>query len=676
MRRNSVLFTFLTFLLFSCSSAKKEQGASSVEAPQQTANPQHQSLDAQLTEDQYLRLTRGVFEIIIPRVEDKDIVYQEVLPEHLLPFKLRKSPYRGVGTAFAIAPNRFVSAAHVFDLHQPTLVTPAALRDTEGKVYAIDKILRYSQHRDLIEFSLKTPPKFIEPLKIAKTARMGQGVFTVGNALGDGIVTRSGYITSFTPESVDGEWNDIRYSAPASPGNSGGPLLNKNLEVVGVVVRRTQNENLNFGIPIAELEKVKGAQFFLRDVKLEQFSKQLSRDWKFNFPLPADEKAITLAAAKNYLKFQEDIYADFQKKFKNDVFPTDPKLKSWAKDSWSISLAGFIQKDNNENWITLPVDWNIKKLEKYRAIVLEKNAERASTTFFMLERPLNQKLKDFYQDGKGILDTFIKQLGVYRNYMGRKIIVKSYGKPDQTTKLSDAYGRKWIAWEWNTIHDDRTLQLTCMPVPAGVFCLFNTDPYFMKELSRMTTKRALNRFLIDVYGKIRDWDEWNKLPEEWKQPMIPRNVSVEMTKGKDKTLNWRVGQYSGKIQRPEFDDDAEIALSYSSSPENIFKLRLRNIQVAEKDGDIQLGVGTNYRPDEEGSPAYREVWDKMLEQRAPYNGQAQISGKHSLIVSLIGQSAAKAEQLSFTTCGVISSVGEQKIQDICKEYSKSVSVGR
>lgn len=280
MQRKHLFLVSLVLLQLSCSSPK-DQTQVPAESISQSQTPQ----DAQLTEDEYMRLTRGVFEIVIPRIEDKDIVYEEALPEHLLPFKLRKSPYRGVGTAFAIAPNRFVSAAHVFDLHRPSLVAPAALRDTEGKIYAIDKILRYSQHRDLIEFSLKNAPKFVEPLKIAKTSRMGQSVFTVGNALGDGIVTRSGYITSFTPESVDGEWNDIRYSAPASPGNSGGPLLNKSLEVLGVVVRRTQNENLNFGIPIAELDKVKGAQFFLRDVKLEQFSKQLSRDWKFNFPL-------------------------------------------------------------------------------------------------------------------------------------------------------------------------------------------------------------------------------------------------------------------------------------------------------------------------------------------------------------------------------------------------------
>ncbi|HPY53987.1 MAG TPA: hypothetical protein PK505_08365, partial [Treponemataceae bacterium] len=50
-------------------------------------------------------------------------------------------------------------------------------------------------------------------------------VFSVGNALGDGIVIRNGVYTSTTYEDQNGEWKWIRFSAAASPGNSGGPLL-------------------------------------------------------------------------------------------------------------------------------------------------------------------------------------------------------------------------------------------------------------------------------------------------------------------------------------------------------------------------------------------------------------------------------------------------------------------
>lgn len=622
--------------------------------------------DVQLSEEEYVRLMNGVFEIVVPRIEDKSISYNEELPTHLLPYKIRKSPFRGVGTAFAIGPNKFVSAAHVFDLHQPSLVTPVYLRDSAGKTFAVNQVLRYSQHRDLIEFNLKSVPAKVQPLAIASESRIGQFVFTVGNALGDGIVTRSGYITSFTPEPVDGDWNDIRYSAPASPGNSGGPLLNKKLEVVGIVVRRTESENLNFAIPVKELSKVNKAEFFVQDIKLEQFKKQLSRDWRFSTSTPAQPADITKVANASYVGFQKKLYEDFEKKFKSDVFPTDPKLKVWAKDSLAYSIGGYIMKDTNDRWVTTPVDWNVHQLEPHRSLVIEKGADHSDTVLFMLERPAKTKLADFFKNPKGILDTFLKQMSWSRNFAGRKIGITSYGKPEKTSVWKDDYERKWRTYEWNSVFDDRTLQLHCMTMPAGVLCLFDSDPYRLRDLGQISTRRAINRFMIDIYGKIKDWKEWKTIPAEWDQQIIPKNVDVSLNSN---GVIFKAGPFSGKITEKDFDDDAELSLAMNATAENIFHLRVRNIQIAEKDGDMQMGAGINLKPDNQGHPAYREVWDKMVSKRAPYNGLPQTQGKHSLIVSVMDN---KMNKVHYITCGIISSVGEANIKKICDEFSKNV----
>ena len=39
---------------------------------------------------------------------------------------------------------------------------------------------------------------------------VGESVFTVGNAGGEGIVIRGGTLTPPTPERANGEWNDLR----------------------------------------------------------------------------------------------------------------------------------------------------------------------------------------------------------------------------------------------------------------------------------------------------------------------------------------------------------------------------------------------------------------------------------------------------------------------------------
>jgi len=297
---------------------------------------------------------------------------------------------------------------------------------------------------------------------------------------------------------------------------------------------------------------------------------------------------------------------------------------------------------------------------------------------FMLERPKNKKLKDFISDPKGILDAFMKQVRWNRPYAGRQIPVKSYGKPKYTNKWTDIYGRNWRDYEWVTSFDDRSLQMNCLHMPAGVFCMFDYVPYRLSELNRTLTRSDTGRVLTEFYGKLSDWKEWKTLPAEWQQELIPSNVQVQSSANR---YTWNAGSYSGKIMKTDFDDDSEMTLTYSSMPNDIKKLRLRHVSFAEKNGDIQVGIGINQRPTENGHPSYREVWDKMIARKAPYNGQAQMQGKHSLIVSVLSELKTKTksvrsltkeaipEQLLFSTCGVINSEGEATIKRICQDFS-------
>ena len=666
------LFGLFFLLLVSCSSQKyfsqKEQNQVSSPVPQDIRS------DMQLTEEQYVRLLKAVFEVVSPQQEDKNIIYEEELPVHLVPYKHRKSPYRGIGTAFAIDQNRFVSAAHVFDLDSPSLLGPLKLRDINGKIYEIDQIHRYSQHRDLIEFSLKKAPPDVEPLKIAPELRIGQFVFTAGNALGDGIVTRSGYITSFTPEPVNGDWNDIRYSAPASPGNSGGPLLNKNLEVMGIVVRRTENENLNFAIPFSELGKVKKAEFFFQDAAISIFKKRLSRDWKFTFPLPTDSVTLTKAANEDYLKFYKNIQSDFNKKFKDDIFPTAPSLKKWTKDNTAYEYVGFVSKDTNDRWVTDPLDWELVQLSVDRMMLIEKTQNTKSSVFY-LERPQKTKLIDFYKDAKGILDVLLKHLNWTRMYAGRKIEIKSYGKPSESFEWRDRFDRKWLTSIWTSLFDDRVLELSCLPTPGGVFCSFFSDPFSGKDLSRLITKRTVDRYVVDYSGKIRDWREWSQLPDEWKLPNGLSNVELD-NKG---IFSWKVDGYSGKILTNPFNDDAELKLSFASTTDDLLKLRLKSFSFSDKDGDVQLKLGSYLKPDEGGNPNYYQTWEKMIEQKPPFNGQLQSQGKYLFLTKILDSSLVKnlknknkIQSLPVVSCSFLSSIGEERMREICQDFIKNI----
>jgi len=57
----------------------------------------------------------------------------------------------------------------------------------------------------------------------------------VGNIYGQGIVTVPSSILGTLPESENGRWQYIKSSPPNGEGSSGGPLLDKDLNVIGII---------------------------------------------------------------------------------------------------------------------------------------------------------------------------------------------------------------------------------------------------------------------------------------------------------------------------------------------------------------------------------------------------------------------------------------------------------
>jgi hypothetical protein len=211
-------------------------------------------IDVSLGSEALDTVRNAVLEVVVPKPETDSLQYEKQLPIDLLPYSIRTDKYYSIGTAFAISPSQFVSAAHVMFLGSGSQFGDVYLRDKEGKIYRIDKIIKYSLSRDFVVFSLKKGmAKRFLPINAAP--QVNQKVFAVGNALAQGIIIRDGLYTSTTLEEEAGEWQWMRFSAAASPGNSGGPLLDKDGNVIGIVLRKSENENLNYALPIAEVMK-------------------------------------------------------------------------------------------------------------------------------------------------------------------------------------------------------------------------------------------------------------------------------------------------------------------------------------------------------------------------------------------------------------------------------------
>jgi S1-C subfamily serine protease len=134
------------------------------------------------------------------------------------------------GTGFFVTSDgAIVTNAHVIENCSDIRVT------TDQRATAVGKVLARDLRNDLALLSSTLTTK--KPAAFRTSIRLGEGVEAFGYPLTD-VLAKSGNFTLGNVSALVGMGEDSRYlqiSAPVQPGNSGGPLLDQNGNVVGVV---------------------------------------------------------------------------------------------------------------------------------------------------------------------------------------------------------------------------------------------------------------------------------------------------------------------------------------------------------------------------------------------------------------------------------------------------------
>ena len=214
----------------------------------------------------------------------------------------------------------FYSAAHVFKLYEDSVYDIYYLRDKNNKTYKINSVTKFETNRDFISFTVEGfVPENNAGLLIETDIKLNTQVFSVGNALGDGIVIRSGILTSQTYETENGGWKWLRFSAAASPGNSGGPWITEDGKVLGIITMKSENENLNYALPFAETKATaenfgimqNSFYYNLPNIMNENFYHK----YKKTVELPMDLDALRKELTSSYKDYSKKIVESLRKQF-------------------------------------------------------------------------------------------------------------------------------------------------------------------------------------------------------------------------------------------------------------------------------------------------------------------------------------------------------------------------
>jgi hypothetical protein len=150
----------------------------------------------------------------------------------------------GLASGFIIKSDGIIVTNH----HVVANAKSMAVKLPSGEVYKNVYLLSSDSDKDLAFLKIEAVDLPTIPLGNSNDVQVGEEVLLVGAPKGLEQTVSNGLISGIR---IDNGVRFLQTSAAASPGSSGGPLLNRRGEAVGVMSFKIVNgENLNFAIPI------------------------------------------------------------------------------------------------------------------------------------------------------------------------------------------------------------------------------------------------------------------------------------------------------------------------------------------------------------------------------------------------------------------------------------------
>jgi hypothetical protein len=568
------------------------------------------------------RINAATFEVVTPKPADDPLTYEKPLPLDLLPYQERTDKYFSIGTAFALGHNRYVTARHVLMVAADSPTKTIALRDASGHVYAIDKIEKFSEQKDFVVFSLKDSPGNDVALNTNMSPALNSVVYAVGNALGTGVVIRDGLYTSDTPEELNGRWKWMRFSAAASPGNSGGPLLDQQGNIIGVVLMKSENENLNYALPIREVLNAPDHRADIetrRPYQLDVLDYTQNELFKAQFPLP-------LSLADFVAEYQQlrDDFDDQQLKallqqHSHDLFPYGAGSSQVLQSQPVIQYFPLlIALGSNGQWQYAGEASNRVPLSANGYV--ESGLVRG-TILMNLRRPDDTDASTFYRDPKQLMDLMLKTGALVRQIGPERIKITSLGEPTTASTYTDDWQRPWKILVWRLPYLASNIVVFATPVPNGYALMMRMRPASHTHDSLIDLKALTRFFSVDYGGTLGQWKTF--LADPSLLPGALKNVRINFDENKEfryKSDTFAFG-IPNTMQAVATNNWLGVGVSLYAMPKEGFTLKSSDIQVrlTAFDSD-RITIKRQLAPGPDMNEDRQSDWKKLMLKQSPYDG--------------------------------------------------------
>jgi len=612
-------------------------------------------------------VSQSCFEVVVNKPEKDTVTYEKELPWHLIPYNIRVDKYYSIGTAFAVSPTELLTAFHVLDLKTDSLIyKDFYIRDTQGNVYEIDKILAFDSHRDFIRLTVKNKT-FTKYLKLKEEYVVGDTVYAVGNAYGEGIVMRQGELIGTYPEPEDNRFKLLKSSSDVNFGNSGGPLVDDDADVVGIVIQR--KDNIAYSLPVSEVSKTGNRGVF--HVKMNfGFTllpeKTIVKDFDDELQLPMGYKEIKKTFNQRFKNFYTDTMDQFLAQEGKGMFPHgDESLIPLFDftDSYLLQV-NYLSKDNNK-WAISNIEYKETKIRNNGVIRIANPDKRL--LFIDISRPDDVSMMDMLNDPKVGMKLVLEGQSITRDFGDVKTRILSLGDPIATEYYTDNYQRKWRQCIWVMEYSDEAIISCTTPTPEGMAVIVFVCETSEIEFWKYDTLKLLNFIQLSYFGKLKDWNDFlsvnNKL-----LPEVFSNVTLNYQVQKNLKLNCADFTINVTNDSIAINNDVKMGVTFGYiRNNNVARWTIRRVMLSEDQKDNYFVLINWYAPDTQLPKDYITYWDSIVKGEHPYTMKPFASDsttKIAAVVKKIQDQPEKVSKLYTLFMGKAGKVEEEKmIQD-------------
>lgn len=558
------------------------------------------------------------FEIVVRKSNSDSLTYERELPWHLLPYNVRRDKYYSIGTAFAISNNELLTAFHVLKLSVNSLIfTDFYIRDSAGNVFEIDQITSFSQAKDYVKFTARNK-RFDQWFSLAKDFSINEIVYSAGNAYGEGIILRKGNLIGVIPEEENGRWNKLRSSSDVNSGNSGGPLLNLNGDVIGIVIEK--KDNIAYSLPILEYlnEDNNVGSFHMR----QRFSFGLFpettevENFDYEIKLPQHYKHVKSQAQTRYTEYSNRKMKQLFFDNRDEIFPFgDSSLEALYNNTSSIMPQVIFKNNTDKTWNISAIKVENSKLRDNG--VLNYADVIDSSMLLYVEKPDSISLKKLNSQPKALMDLILEGINFPRLIGNQEVRITSLGYPFSVGEITDNYSRTWLVSKWLIEFSDVVIITYSLPTPEGSIVLLQSVNSAYLDSYQFSSDKMLNFIDISFYGNYKEWKEYLSLKE-----LIPPSLT-EITINKNsngmvfRSKNLELISHNSIINA---SDDTIITLDYdifTSKGEIVWDIR--RVVFSEITSDNFLLLYKTLRPDIKLRDFFHNEWNNTIATRHPFN---------------------------------------------------------